>query len=125
MEKEKEQLRLIEESSADRMALIDSIEKLSAPGQSKRREMIFGIRPEDIYEGEKAPDGDPMSAPYHTKVILAELLGKEYYIHTEFAGSEIVSEIHTKKLVSAGDDIDLVFDMESVHLFDPITTKAV
>ena len=125
LEKEKEQLRLIEESSADRMALIDSIEKLSAPGQSKRREMIFGIRPEDIYEGEKAPDGDPMSAPYHTKVILAELLGKEYYIHTEFAGSEIVSEIHTKKLVSAGDDIDLVFDMESVHLFDPITTKAV
>ena len=125
LEKEKEQLRLIEESSADRMALIDSIEKLSAPGQSERREMIFGIRPEDIYEADKAPDGEPLSAPYHTKVILAELLGKEYYIHTEFAGSEIVSEIHTKKLVSAGDDIDLVFDMESVHLFDPITTKAV
>ena len=125
LEKEREQLRLIEESSADRMALIDSIEKLSAPGQSERREMIFGIRPEDIYEEEKAPDGEPLSAPYHTKVMLAELLGKEYYIHTEFAGSEIVSEIHTKKLVSAGDDINLVFDMESVHLFDPITTKAV
>ena len=107
------------------MALIDSIEKLSAPGQSERREMIFGIRPEDIYEEEKAPDGEPLSAPYHTKVMLAELLGKEYYIHTEFAGSEIVSEIHTKKLVSTGDDINLVFDMESVHLFDPSTTKAV
>ena len=46
-------------------------------------------------------------------------------MHTEFQGDEIVSKIHAKTLVQADDQIQLVFDLSKMHLFDPITQKII
>ena len=87
--------------------------------------LVFGIRPEDIYE---ASDENVQKYPgevYNTKVSVAELLGHEYYVHTDFGGTDMVSKIPAHHLISIHDDLKLVFNKEKLHLFDPRSTKRI
>ena len=87
--------------------------------------LVFGIRPEDIYE---ASDENVQKYPgevYNTKVSVAELLGHEYYVHTGFGGTDMVSKIPAHHLISIHDDLKLVFNKEKLHLFDPRSTKRI
>ncbi len=87
--------------------------------------LVFGIRPEDIYE---ASDENVQKYPgevYNTKVSVAELLGHEYYVHTDFGGTDMVSKIPSHHLISIHDDLKLVFNKEKLHLFDPRSTKRI
>ena len=87
--------------------------------------LVFGIRPEDIYE---ASDENVQKYPgevYNTKVSVSELLGHEYYVHTDFGGTDMVSKIPAHHLISIHDDLKLVFNKEKLHLFDPRSTKRI
>jgi len=87
--------------------------------------LVFGIRPEDIYE---ASDENVQKYPgevYSTKVSVSELLGHEYYVHTDFGGTDMVSKIPAHHLISIHDDLKLVFNKEKLHLFDPRSTKRI
>ena len=87
--------------------------------------VIFGIRPEDIYQANRILTDEEVSQEFKLKVSVAELLGHEYYVHTDFEGNEIVSKIHAKTLVNTGDELNLVFDLSKIHLFDTITEKLI
>ena len=87
--------------------------------------MVFGIRPEDIYQSNRVLTEEETSEAFSLKVSVAELLGHEYYVHTKFEGSEITSKIHAKTLVHTGDVLSLVFDLSKVHLFDAVTEKLI
>lgn len=87
--------------------------------------LLFGIRPKDIYE---ATDENVAKYPgevYGTKVSVSELLGHEYYVHTDFGGADLVSKIPAHHLISIHDDLKLVFNKEKLHLFDPRSTKRI
>lgn len=87
--------------------------------------LVFGIRPEDIYE---ATDENVLKYPgevYATTVSVAELLGHEYYVHTDFGGTDMVSKIPAHHLISIHDDLKLVFNKEKLHIFDPHSTKRI
>ena len=91
----------------------------------KEISVIFGIRPEDIYQANRILTDEIVSQQFALKVSVAELLGHEYYVHSEFEGVEIVSKIHAKTLVNVGDELNLVFDLSKIHLFDTITQKLI
>ena len=125
LEKLQENLKLCEESASRRIYLIDAIEKLEQVDTNGKIDVVFGIRPEDIYQSNRVLTEDKISQPFTLEVSVAELLGHEYFCHSDFGGSEIVSKIHAKTIVNAGDKLDLVFDLSKVHLFDPTTQKII
>ena len=82
-------------------------------------DVVLGIRPEDIHQVEKATG----NAQYDIEVKVAELLGHEYYIHTDFGGADMISKfsadvgkeikLHTTKSVA--------LDLNKIHFFNPVT----
>ena len=99
--------------------------KENAASCKEPHKLVFGIRPEDIYE---ATEENVLKYPgevYSTKVSVAELLGHEYYVHTEFGGTDMVSKIPSHHPINIHDDLKLVFNKEKLHLFDPISTKRI
>ena len=121
----KEELKACEESNSRREYLINTIAEMKNIDVKKDVPVIFGIRPEDIYQSNRVlTDGD-ISQEFNLIVSVAELLGHEYYVHTNFESGEIVSKIHAKTLVHSGDEIKLVFDISKIHLFDRITKKLI
>ena len=125
LENLEKELALCEESNSRRKYLIESIEKMSKIDTNGNVPVVFGIRPEDIYQSNRVLTDDQISEEFELKVSVAELLGHEYYCHSNFEDGNIVSKIHAKTLVNAGDTLKLVFDISKVHLFDTITQKII
>lgn len=119
------ELHYAEESNEERKQFIQYISAIKSMDFTKPIPVIFGLRPEDIYQSNRVLTDAQTSQPFDLVVSLAELLGHEYFVHTEFQGDEIVSKIHAKTMVQADDQIQLVFDLSKMHLFDPITQKII
>ena len=82
-------------------------------------DIIFGIRPEDINEGKG--EGEE----YKIRVAVAELLGHEYYVHTDFGGIDLIAKIPLTHEIKIGDEMSISFRDEKAHIFDPWTEKRI
>lgn len=87
----------------------------------QEHDLIACIRPEKINlrlysEGEKTAENEVV-----VTASVCELLGAEYYVHTDFAGHEVVAHFPTGKKIKSGDKFVMTFNAESIMLFDPIT----
>ena len=89
-----------------------------------RKEIIMGIRPEDLRTENIVSDTFPQSVVDFT-VDVAELFGHEYIIHGIFDGQKIQAKIASRIDVKADDTIKLALDMTKVHFFDPETEAAI
>jgi multiple sugar transport system ATP-binding protein len=90
------------------------------------REITVGIRPEDLYEF--APSGDPSRfGRLPARVVAVEPLGAEtlLVISLDASGDELVARIGRDTALKSGDRLELALDMAALHLFDPVTTKAI
>lgn len=83
--------------------------------------IVFGIRPEDVHE---VTDSKATSF-YDIKVAVAELLGHEYYVHTDFAGIDLIAKIPLTHEIKLGDTIKVNFDIPKGHIFDPETEERI
>lgn len=84
-------------------------------------DVILGIRPEFIEETQEKVGGNGI---FTIKVTVAELLGHEYYIHTQFGGAHLVSKITANCQIMTGDQMNVKFNAEKFHFFDPKTEVA-
>lgn len=89
------------------------------------KKVVFGIRPEDIHEQVVAPGAAPSEAAITVEVKVAELLGNEYIIHSDIAGTTVVSKVPAVKNIFIGDKISILFNMKKCHVFDKETTKCI
>lgn len=120
------ELAQVEESHDRRVYLVNAIASYEELKSKTSYPLIFGIRPEDIFKSnETIQKDDFMSKPFNLEVQVAELMGHEYYLHTDFADKDLVSKISTKKIVNIGDKIKLCFDLQRIHLFDQVSQKLV
>lgn len=88
-------------------------------------QVVFGIRPEDIFEATPENVEKHPGEIYNIKVSVAELLGHEYYVHTDFAGNDLVAKIPSNRPIGIHDELSLVFDNKKLHLFDVASTKRI
>ncbi len=77
--------------------------------ESGKGDIIFGIRPEDIHVGKE----------HKAKISVAELLGHEYYVHSDFCGIDMVAKLPLVHELKNGEDIAYDFDLKKAHVFDP------
>ncbi len=88
------------------------------------KEVVLGIRPEDIYSDgesiEKYADSTITSV-----VRVYELLGAEVCLHFDYAGSTITARVESDTPLRVDDKAKFAFDPEKIHVFDKDTEKTI
>ena len=88
------------------------------------KEVIMGIRPENIYEDEAHISAMP-EAVVDAEVDLTEMMGAETYLYLKIAGIAAISRVNRRTTAKADDKIKVVIDVNKVHLFDKETERAI
>ena len=81
------------------------------------KDIIMGIRPEDIHDDQVVIDTYKDSL-VELKVDVAELLGAETNIYALVGDSEVVAKVDARTDIGIGSSVELAFDMNKVHFFD-------
>ncbi|MDD7615754.1 MAG: sn-glycerol-3-phosphate ABC transporter ATP-binding protein UgpC [bacterium] len=79
-------------------------------------EFILGIRPENI-----KTTFEPNEDSYPVEIQVAELLGREYYVHTLFGGIDLVSNTEVNQKLNIHDKCFVTFNKEKLHFFSKET----
>ena len=59
-------------------------------------------------------------------VSVSELLGSEYFVHFDFdEGLDLIAKVTSTEKIVAGDKMEIEISENALHLFDPITKKAI
>lgn len=88
------------------------------------KEVILGIRPEDIHDWKFARDPvEDFSATASVEV--TEPMGSEIFAHMKTGGQTIVARLHPHSSACVGGELKVYFDMKKMHLFDKETEKSI
>ena len=90
------------------------------------QKVVFGIRPDDLYEpGEHPPGRATHGIP--AEVVAIEPLGAETLLVLEVEGAQgdVVARVSRDALARVGDRVDLQVDLAAVRFFDAQTTQAI
>lgn len=88
------------------------------------KDVILGIRPEDIHDDPVVLETYPDSTIQAT-VDVAELLGAETNIYSTIGDDAIIASVPARDDLSKGSVIQLAFDMNHCHVFDSETEMAI
>ncbi|MBI9048938.1 MAG: ABC transporter ATP-binding protein [Anaerolineaceae bacterium] len=99
--------------------------KLLVPEEKKKllapltnREIVFGIRPEDVHNPEFAPPSIK-AAPVKARVDVSELMGNEINLHLVSGSTIFVGRVDPRTRFQIADEVEVVFNMNNFHVFDP------
>ena len=84
------------------------------------KEVVIGIRPEDIHDDEAMVAAQPTSV-VSAFVDVTELLGAETYLYLTVAGLPITARVNQRSTAKVNDTLKVVFDVNKMHLFDKDT----
>jgi multiple sugar transport system ATP-binding protein len=90
----------------------------------RNKPVIFGIRPEDIYDKIFAQDARPEFTLTAT-VDMVEPMGSEIYLYLNAGNNSFVARVSNQDTASVNQDLQVVFDMSKSHFFDPQTEEAI
>jgi multiple sugar transport system ATP-binding protein len=82
------------------------------------KNVFFGIRPENIHNPSFAPP-DIHGAPVEAKVDVTELMGNEIYLNLVSGKNTFVARVDPRTRFQMGDHVQLLFNMDNFHVFDP------
>jgi multiple sugar transport system ATP-binding protein len=87
--------------------------------QHAGRDLIFGLRPEDIIE--TRADLQPGRVPFQVTLDVVEPMGMETMVYFIVNGVEICGRVNPAAAGNAGETMPLVADLNHMHLIDPKT----
>ena len=90
----------------------------------KGKSVIFGIRPEDIHDGDYVPPG-VSSAIVESKVEVTELMGSEVILYLNAKDKPFLARVDPRTKARVGNTIDMALNLDNIHIFDKQTEKAV
>ena len=99
-------------------------EKASRLAPYANQEVIFGIRPEDIYDRMFAQDETPGNTA-KALVEVAETMGSEVYLHLKSGEDTMIARVDSHTQAKVGEEIEVVFDLKKMHLFEKESEKAI
>ena len=114
--------KLIVEGGSFQVQIPEGRTGLYMPHESKS--IIFGIRPEDIHNPAFAPPGI-QAQPVNAKIDVTELLGNEILVYLKTGNNNFVARVDPRSRYSINDDVQMVFNMENMHIFDKDTELAI
>ncbi|MGC9530385.1 MAG: ABC transporter ATP-binding protein [Candidatus Bipolaricaulaceae bacterium] len=88
------------------------------------REVVFGIRPEDLRSQDMVHDQGPDTS-MSVKIRVREALGDEMVVYADCADEEVVAKLDPHTRLEPGQEFTLVAVLDLMHLFDPETEQAI
>lgn len=88
------------------------------------KEVVLGVRPEDIHDEPVFIDANPGSTLV-ADIEVAELMGSESYLYSKFAEQDFVARVDSRTDVHGGESLKLAFDMHKCHFFDVETEERI
>jgi len=99
-------------------------ERKDKMGPYAGNQVILGIRPENIHGADFRPT-NINAAPVTANVEVIELLGHELHLYVNSGMSNFVSIVDTRMAPEVGATVNLVIDVDQMHLFDRDTEQAI
>jgi len=90
----------------------------------KDKEVLFGIRPEDIWDVPSSAWIDRRCV-LDAKVDFRELMGSETYLYVKVGRVPLVARVGALCDAAAGSKFTIVINLRKIHLFDPENQKAI
>jgi len=81
------------------------------------KDIIFGIRPEDIHNPDYAPPSI-IAESVDAEVDVTELMGNEIFLYLMNGDHNFVARVDPRTRVEMGDKIQVSFNMANMHIFD-------
>ena len=88
------------------------------------KEVIMGIRPEDIRDDEMTISTFKESA-FDVTIRLYELLGHEVFLYFNVADTECTARVNARTTARPGDTITVAMDLTKLHIFDKDTKNVI
>jgi multiple sugar transport system ATP-binding protein len=82
------------------------------------KDVIFGIRPDDIHNPDFAPSnihGEKVEAT----VDVTELMGNEIYVYLVSGAVNFCARVDPRSRYKIGEKVSMLFNMDNIHIFDP------
>ena len=88
--------------------------------QYNGKEVIMGIRPEDIYDDPAFISSVPDCCS-KVNIELVEMMGAETYLYFKIAGNDFTARVNPRSTARHGDTVTVALDANKIHLFDKDT----
>ena len=88
------------------------------------KEVVFGIRPEDIYDAQEISDAMP-DTNLQARVEVIEPVGSESIWYLSCGDSSFVAKVNSHVRAEVNREKELVFNVAKSHLFDPTTENSI
>ena len=88
------------------------------------KEVVMGIRPENIHDEEMYLSAATTGIVDAT-VEVSEMMGAETYLYLSCAGQNMIARVSPRTTTKNGDNLRVAFDPTKIHLFDKETEKTI
>ena len=102
----------VPDSKAERLIALDAVDK----------EVVLGIRPEDIHDEQLFIESSPESV-IDARINIYEMLGAEVYLYFTIDQFDITARVNARTTASPGDTVQFAFDLSKIHIFDKETEE--
>ena len=104
----------VPDSKAERLIALDAIDK----------EVVLGIRPEDIHDEQLFIESSPESV-IDARINIYEMLGAEVYLYFTIDQFDITARVNARTTARPGDKVKFAIDVEKIHVFDKETEQII
>jgi multiple sugar transport system ATP-binding protein len=99
-------------------------EKAGPYGGFVGKDLVLGIRPEDVHDPSYLPGGI-VESKLNAKVDVIEMMGNETFTYFSNGAHEFIGRIDPRSSFRYGDDVEVAFNMDNMHLFNSETEEAI
>ncbi len=111
-------------TAGNRIALPPAKSKKLIEGGYVGKTVVFGIRPEDVYDSEMFIETSPQSV-FESTIKVYELLGAEVYLYFELEKFPMTARVDPRTTARPGDVVKFAIDVEKIHVFDKETEQVI
>ena len=88
------------------------------------KEVVFGIRPENVKDEPAVISAYPEST-VTAEVTVTEAMGAETFLYLKIEGNDFIARVNPRTQAKHGDTITVAFELEKMHLFDKETEETI
>lgn len=81
------------------------------------KDIVMGLRPEDIHDEQLVLDSNPASV-VTSEIVVSELLGAETMLYSKVGNSEFIAKVGVNQTFTPGSKVQLSFNLNKAHFFD-------
>ncbi|GAI88772.1 unnamed protein product [marine sediment metagenome] len=103
--------------------ITDRIKKIIKDNNLIGKEIVSGIRPEDL-EDSNFVQNIPANSTITANVEVTEPMGSEIYVYVDIEGILVTARVNPRSKFRSGEKVILYVDINKIHLFDKKTEEA-